>query len=463
MDLPARLFSSVKATAFRLLPASFPRLPRSKAAAPSSGDSVSVRDLTTEMGRGGVNEIGGQVYEEWLTELQGKQGQAIYREMDDNDPTLGGIRFAINMLSRQVPWDTEPPAATEPGYVSEEVHAEDAAFLKSAMFGMPEQAWDDVVEEAFSMVPHGHAVLEDVLMRRDDGRISWRKLAGRAQDTIERWEWDDVGNPIALVQQPPPTYEEITIPLAKCTHFRTSSRKNNPEGRSCYRNAYIPFKFKKRIQVIEGIGIERDLAGMPVAEIPEELFFDTATDEQKAILEVFKNLVTSIHRDEHEGIAMPKGYDDKGNDKYKLSLLSSGGGRQIDVGAVITRYDWDIARTFMAKFVMLGQTAVGAKSLAETDTNLFSVALGAWLKSICETLNRQTVPRLFRVNGITDRPLPRIVSGDIEARDLKPVAEALNILAQAGMQIFPTEDGRLEAALMRMGDLPWTEGAGLLN
>lgn len=53
--------------------------------------------------------------------------------------------------------------------------------------------------------------------------------------------------------------------------FRTESVKDNPEGRSILRNAYRSWYFKRRIQEIEAIGIERDLAGLPVIHAPERL------------------------------------------------------------------------------------------------------------------------------------------------------------------------------------------------
>jgi hypothetical protein len=51
--------------------------------------------------------------------------------------------------------------------------------------------------------------------------------------------------------------------------FRTKSRKGSPEGKSILRNAYRSWYFKRRIQEIEGIGIERDLAGFPTLTAPE--------------------------------------------------------------------------------------------------------------------------------------------------------------------------------------------------
>jgi hypothetical protein len=467
MKLPTAknlLSSAAKVAAPYLPPALSARLlPRQKAATSSGGGSLTLRDMTHELGRGGLNVVGDYVYEEWLEELQGARGMAMYREMNDNCPTLGGINLTIGSLVRQVTWDAEAVKPDNPGFVSEQVHADDADFLRDNMTGMPEESWDEVIDDAMTMIPFGYALLEDCFYKRDDGRIGWLKMPGRAQESIERWNWDERGLATHAYQISPDTYDEIEIPLDKCTHFRTTGRKGNPEGRSCYRNAYPAHQFQKRLQVIEAIGIERDAAGIPKIGVPEDLFLPGATADQIAILNVFKSIATGIHRDEHEGLVMPIGYDDNGKDKYTFELVSSGGSRQININEVIVRYDWDKARAFMAKFVMLGQTAVGAKSLADTDTNLFFVILGAWLKNIQQTFNRQSVPRLFRLNGITDRPLPKVVSGDIESRDLGPVADALLKLVQAGMPVFPSKDNKTEDALMRMADVPWTPEGGLVN
>ena len=84
-----------------------------------------------------------------------------------------------------------------------------------------------------------------------------------------QWEYDDEDNLIGMTQMPPPNFGLYTIPLEKAIHFRTRSRKGNPEGRSILRNAYRSWYFKKGIQEFEGIGIERDLAGIPMVTPPE--------------------------------------------------------------------------------------------------------------------------------------------------------------------------------------------------
>lgn len=48
-----------------------------------------------EIGRIGQKRYNGVFYEEFLRELQGIRGVEVYREMANNDDTVGAILFAI--------------------------------------------------------------------------------------------------------------------------------------------------------------------------------------------------------------------------------------------------------------------------------------------------------------------------------------------------------------------------------
>lgn len=67
---------------------------------------------TDEIGRIGQKRFGGTFYEEFLRDLRGKKGIETYREMAENDDTIGAILFAIEMLIRQASWTVEPAGDT---------------------------------------------------------------------------------------------------------------------------------------------------------------------------------------------------------------------------------------------------------------------------------------------------------------------------------------------------------------
>lgn len=225
-----------------------------------------------------------------------------------------------------------------------------------------------------------------------------------------------------------------------------------PTHNSVLRTAYRPWYYKRRIEEIEGVGIERDLAGLPRAYVPPDLLMESASADDKAILEVIKTIITNVRRDAQEGVIFPAVWDENGNRLYEFDLLNSGGSRQFDTTAIIERYVKHIAMTIMADFMLLGHEGVGSFALSSDKTNLFSVALGAWMDMDVDVLNRYAVPRLFRLNGLPTNRLPKIVHGDVEDADLAKIASFIASMVAAGMPLFPDE--KLQAYLRQVADLP---------
>ena len=405
-----------------------------------------------EIGRIGQRRYGGTLYEEFLPQLRGRRGIAVYDEMSENDDIVGAILFAIEMLVRQCDWNVEPGGSTAKD-------KEAAEFVKSCMDDMQE-TWIDTISEILSFLTFGWSFHEIVYKRRmgntkdprmkskyNDGLIGWKKLPIRAQDTLYQLEYDTEDNLLGMTQMPPPDFGTFTIPMEKALLFRTKSRKNNPEGRSILRTAYRPWYFKRRIQEIEGIGIERDLAGLPVLYGPEGLdLWDENMPDNIRIRKGLEDIVRNIRRDEMEGVVLPYG--------YKLELLSSGGNRQFDTNAVINRYDTRIAMTVLADFIFLGHEQTGSFALSSDKTELFAVAIGAFLDIICETFNRQGIPSLIDINGkhfagITD--YPKMTHGDIEDVDITKMSQFIRDMT--GIGVLVPDDG-LEDYIRQVGHLP---------
>ena len=405
-----------------------------------------------EVGRIGQNRYGGTFYEEFLRELRGKKGVETYREMSENDDTIGAIIFAIEMLIRQVTWNIEPAGDTPKD-------REAAEFVEQCRNDMQE-TWTDTISEVLSFLTFGWSYHEIVYKRRmgktsnpktkskyNDGLIGWRKLPIRAQETLYQWEYDNEDNLTGMTQLPPPDYGLITIPLEKAMLFRTKSRKGNPEGRSILRNAYRSWYFKRRIQEIEGIGIERDLAGLPVITGPEGMdLWSTEDPDTVRIRTGLEAMVKKIRRDESEGVVLPYG--------FVFELLSTGGSRQFDTNAIIDRYDTRIAMTVLADFIFLGHQQVGSFALSSDKTELFAMAIGAYLDIICETFNSQGIPTLIDINGshfdgITD--YPTLEHGDIEHEDIQKLAAYIKDMTGIGVLI--PDDG-LEDFVRQTANLP---------
>jgi hypothetical protein len=416
---------------------------------------------TKELGISGVRQSEGYIDQEFLPNLRGRKGLQAYIEMRDNDPIIGAILQAITMLIRNVRWDVIPAEDSQEGLADKE-------FVKGALTDM-NPAWDDTVSSILSFLWAGWSLHEVVLKKREgdnqdellaskftDGRFGWRSILSRAQETIPQWQYDESDRRvIGAWQVAPPNYQEVFLPASRTLLFRTMSAGGNPEGRSVLRNAYVPYMRKTRIEEIEGIGIERDLAGLAIAWVPPELLAPGADAETVALLNAIKDIVTSIRRDEREGLIFPIAYDPDSHQKlYDLTLLTTGGRRQYDTTTIINRYNQVMSMTVLADFILLGHGETGSFALAESKTDIFGLSVGAYLGEIASVMNRLAIPRLFRANGMTRPKYPQLTSGDIETVDLKELGDYITKLAQAGVPLFPSADGALERYVMEQANLP---------
>ena len=419
-------------------------------------------DFYVEAGNTGLKVFGGYVIEEFEPNLRGLRGARMMREMWDTDPTIGAIIFVISQAIRKVQWHLSPADQSLPSLLAQE-------FFESTMADM-DHTWDDFMSEVMSMFIWGYAPFEIVLKIRNgadakdpryrsrfnDGMIGIRKLAMRSQETILRWIMDADNNDILGVVQIPWTGGIRTIPAEKMLLFRTISFRNNPEGRSLMRNAYRPYYFRKRMEEIEAIGIERDLAGLPVLKIPAELIAaaNSGSDPKAAAtLAAYKNMIINIRRNTQEGVVIPGDCDAHGKPLFDLTLLHSGGQRQFDTSTIINRYTQLIATTVMADFLLLGHTSRGgSQALGTSKVDMFYSAIEGMVQNIVSTLNSQLIPLLGTLNGIPSKNWPQFYSDKAEQVDLGKLGAFINALAASGMQLFPNPN--LEEYLYQVAGLP---------
>ncbi len=418
-------------------------------------------DLSS-VGYSGLKQFGGVIEEEWHPKLRGDYGPKLYREMADNNSIIGAIRYITKALVRQVEWRVEPAdTSTEAAAWAE--------FLESCLVDMS-ITFEDLISEVLSFLDYGWAYFELVYKIRkgeegedastrskfDDGKIGWRKIALRAQDTRERWEFDDEDGGLEGMHQVTDDGKNAFIPIEKAVLFRTESTKDNPEGRSIFRNAVVDYFYLKRICNIEAIGIERDMTGLVTMEVPIEMLMTDAPASQTALLASLQKMLSELKRDEREYAIVPSETDKHGNSTgFKLKLLSTGGRRQIDTTAVKQDYKIGILQSVVAQFIQLGMSNVGSFALASSQTDLFSVALGAYLDSITSTFNRFAVSRLMNLNGAPRDLYPELVHGDVETPPLGEIGTYIQSLATAGQ--LPTGDEALQRKLLEFAKLPIPE------
>lgn len=413
--------------------------------------------LSSELGSTGLKETGGYIREDFLPEFTGQRKYKILREMLDNEPLISGVDYAIRQLIKQVKWTVKPASDS----------AEDVAlaeFVESCLHDM-EYSWNETLDEILSMIGMGFSVHEEIYKVRvgpqeqsgkyhsqyTDGKIGWRKLPLRAQETILEWKFDDRGELLGCIQRTEKNMSDsVFIPSDRMLLFRTTCYKNNPEGKSIYRSSWVPYYYKKRIQNIEAIGIERELQGVPHAEIPAKFMRTDASAAERSMYNDYKNLVKNVRTDEQVGIVTPSDRDPKTGEKmFEFKLLSTQGRRAIDTELVLSRYNKEILIPVMADFLLLGHESVGSYALSSDKTHLFATAVAGFMSQVRNVFNKKAIPRLLAINNMYPKGLPTLEHGDLETENIKEFAGALKDLKAAGFQI--TDEDIQRQALERLG------------
>lgn len=414
-------------------------------------------NLLGPQGISGITRFGGFVYQDILRELQGRRGMGIYREMRDNDATIGAVMQAIESLIRSVEWHIEAQG-------TKKADRKAAEFIDTCFRDM-DTPWNSTLSDIISFITFGYSLLElNYKLRKgkdskyQDGYIGWKNWQIRAQETIWSWNFDRDNNVLGCTQLAAPDFQWRYIPMEKCIHFKAYNNLGNPEGRSMLRNAYRSWYFLTRITEIEGIGLEKDLTGIPILHLPPELMAG-ATDENdteaRRAYNNWVNIAKGLKKNSQTAVILPAVYDDDGHELYKIELLSNNITRkQYDTDQIIKRYQKEIAMTLLADFIMLGNNSQGSFALSDSKVSMFRQSLNFLLKVISETINKQAIEKLCKLNhfdNLTDYPI--IVHSNIDAKSLQETANFIQQLAASNV-IHTENDKSLEDAMRERADLP---------
>ena len=418
------------------------------------------------IGTSGVSEYAGIVYHpfEWEAAFKGAARTRTILQMMD-DPLIGSILFGIESLVRRVEWNVQPADESDAAQ-------QQAQFIEQCLEDMDGYWPGDTLAQILSFLGWGWSLFELTYKRRtglgtaatdaanedapagdappasryDDGRIGWAAWGFRPQET--RWSWEfDGDHATAFVQLDPMSFTRHIIPLSKCLLFRIGGRDNSPESTTPLRIAFDAWYYKRQIQKIEAIGIERDLAGLPLMYIP-----GAEIAANSAVYQTAQQIVTGLRNDSQSGVVLSGDRDPKNGERYfELTLLSSGGAHSFDTDQVIRRYANEVVTTFLANVMRAGQDGVGTFALAETQSGLFQQAIGAHLDTIAQTITEQAILPLIRLNGMDDSLAPTLKHGDIESADLARLGTYIEQLAAAGLLVDTPE---LKAFLHEVAGLP---------
>ena len=419
-----------------------------------------------EFGKSGIKRQGGKILEERLKELQGYSGRILKREMRMNDPVLGAMFFGISTAMRNPSWRVVP-ASDKP------IDRRTGEFVDECINDM---TWDFptqmtmIVEE---YLEQGFSVNEVVFKKRagndpypyianpapslfNDGKIGWRKWSPRPATSLvngDEWIFDD-NDGIQGINQVIDEgwgrkWNTRQIPIQKLLHFRTTPHPaNNPEGQAIHRSAYPAWWRKTNLEELEGIGIERDLGGIPVVYLGK----GTSKSGTNSDFQMSQDLVVNLRNDDQIGVVFPHQKLDNDGNGILLEFLSSDSRRSHDTNGIIMRYNKLIAMSTLAQFLFLGMDNVGSYALIKWQGDLFSLAISAYLDSIASVINKYAIPKLVRFNGFdTSNGYPKLTPGVVGIPDLESFGKFVN--SMVGAKVITLND-EFENRIRQVAGLP---------
>ena len=371
----------------------------------------------TVYARTGLSMWYGQVFEEYLPQLRPWNKLAkLYREMLD-DAIIGALMEAIYTPLLSTSFRVEV-------YEDNDEQKRAKEFIENNLFKIPGQNWREHVEDMMDFMAYGFAVSEKVAYKKPDGLLYLRALIPIGQETLLRWgERDEYGDVTGFIQLNPTDGTINQVAMSKLLHFTWRTRKRSPMGRALLRSLYRPWHFKKNLETLEAIGIERDVGNVPVFTLGEDFY---GGGDEKARLDTLKTAADNFRMDTTAYIILPKGVTleayASGNKSYNIRL---------------TIRDWQhiIRQRFFADFLSMGSEKVGTQALAKELNTFFKLALVSIQAGMLEVWNRQLIPWLFDINNIKIENPPQLIWNDPSSLNIQSLAQAYTMLVKSNLLV----------------------------
>jgi len=400
----------------------------------------------SESGYVGLNIFNGISNDEMKKELNFPNNIKTYKNMSYHGAINSAMTLYTNLVS-QAEWVVKPPKdATE-----EEIKQAD--FIRECLSDM-EQPFEEVIKDILSMMLFGFSVHEKVYRKRyssngskfNDGKIGWKKLALRSQESIKKFIFSADGNEIIGVQQNISNLSdpynrfaardklEVNLPRSKFLLFRTGNHRGDPFGKSMLRDAYLAWRYLTVLEEIESNGVAKDLSGIPLLKLPPQYLSKDATPEQVAIRQYYERSMANLQVNQQSAMILPNAYDpDTRQPLFELSLLSMDGKKGFDTTKVKEYYKNMILTSLFADILIMGQSATGSFALGQIKNSLSGAMANTLAKEIKAVLNNDLVRQTYELNGWDASRACTIDFENLESSDLESFSKAVQRFASTSV------------------------------
>lgn len=367
------------------------------------------------VGNSGTQIFGGYFSEEYLSNLRGRIAARKWDEMRRSEAQISMLMNAIMNPIKAANWAFEAYDESDPDCVK------DKDLMEMCLFEMID--FNTFKNEALTVIPFGFALLEIVHSVEHNhpkfGTFNGLKsLAFRSQKTIENWQLENKTGRLLGVNQY--TYSDLGgnqfIPgefLLVLTHLKEG---DNYEGISALRPMLGAYARKELYLKLAAIGVERYAIGTPIGTVPKG-------KEKTLEFGEFEKVLQNYTSHESSYIIKPEGWNieiQKGDfDATKLKEL-------------LTFENTEFANAVVGNFLALGMNgAGGAYALGSNLGEFFTTGIQAYADLICDSINRQLVPNLIKLNFGDRRGYPKLKCTGISDKAGKELAETIKLLSDA--------------------------------
>jgi len=371
----------------------------------------------------------------WSADMQESAGDLrwpnsinVYHKMR-TDAQIFALTSAISLPIRSSRWVIDPNGSRD------EVTELVANAMGLPIKGQEEPAprsrlrfnHDEHLAHALLALIYGFMFFEEV--GEINAQMQWQltKLAPRMPQSIQKINVDKVGELISIAQYSrpgEPMMEGLVIPANALAPYIWGKEGANWLGRSLLRPCYRHWLLKDRLIRVDAMKNERFGMGVPVATAPQGATRET--------VERYAAMARSARGDPQAGAGMAAG------SKFSIEGVT---GTLPDILKSITYHDEQMARSFLAMFLGLGQATHGSRALGESFVDFFKMSVDAtagWYKSCT---NKNVIEDIVNWNYGIDENAPQITWDEdpesrMDATDLVALIESGTIVVDKELRTW---------------------------
>lgn len=355
------------------------------------------------------------------------------------------LRYSLNLIARPA-WKADPP--------NDSAEAKAMAEFVDEIMQDIDASWTRIVRRSGMYRFHGFQTNEWVAKKRPDGRIGIKSIEPRPQHTIERWDTDQNGSVVGVVQRDPINSREIYLPRRKLIYLVDDTLTDRPDGLGWFRHLVDPMDRLNIYLRLEKIGFQRDLTGIPIGRAPLEKINQLVKDgklkqeQADAMIEGLSDFCRLESKNENTGLVLSsntyRGKTEQGEQisqvaEWGMELLTGDQSSLESLAKSIERTEFEMALILGTASMLVGRGGEGSRALSEDQSRGLYLTANATLDDMAETYQRDLIDPIWEMNGLPDELKPRLAHEDASFKDAGKIAAMLRDMATAGAVLAPDD------------------------